>query len=113
MTEAALTRSQPKCMSPADNEVCFPRLTAGWNSVPVALHSFATRNSGLLPTVGKSEYHLESSTGECYFSANRQGQIGSRISASACTGSAPLHLDYSWGSHALKGHGFSRTVTCC
>jgi len=58
MTEAALTRSEPKCMSPADNEVRFPWLTAGWNSVPVALHSFATRNSGLLPTVGKSEYHL-------------------------------------------------------
>src|SRR5664280_48550 len=58
MTEAALTRSQPKCMSPADNEVCFPRLTAGWNSVPVALHSFATRNSGLLPTVGNQSTTL-------------------------------------------------------
>jgi hypothetical protein len=26
---------------------------------------------------------------------------------------AALNLDYSWGFHALKGHGFSRAVSYC
>src|ERR1022692_2786840 len=44
----------------------------------------------------------ESSTGECYFCANRQGQIGSRIGAFAGTGSAGLQAGVQDGPTLIR-----------
>ncbi len=45
-------------MGPADNEVCVPRLTAGWDSRHLRSPVASRKGVGFYPGVGKSEYHL-------------------------------------------------------
>src|ERR1035438_3916817 len=84
MTEAAQARSKPKCTTPADDEVCVPRHTAGWNVVG---RSTCWRSE----SVGASMRCLplrvppEGSTGECYFRATMQDKMQSPQRSGAAT----------------------------
>src|ERR1035438_4108424 len=101
MTEAGHARSKPKCTTPADDEVCVPRHTAGWNVVG---RPTWWRSESVVASMRCLPLRVppEGSTGECYFRVTRQDKMQSpQRSGAGCAATLVGRLPSAANVHEL------------